>query len=370
MSVAAATRTPLGVPGGGLAGTSCAELATLTATAALREAGRSASEVDRVVAACAVPPDTVDLALGRAMARALGVPASAPAQTLAGVDAAAQAILIGSAAVANGDADVVLVAAADSATLAPYWLPGLRFGARVDDAHAVDPLAAALDPLATDSPPNLAEEAAAQGGIDRRDQDALALRSHSRAGAPPGTGNGDGRAAGTPLERDERVSPKMTGERLAALKPIFDSTGTVTAGNSAHPADGGAALVLARPQGSPSGAPVVVGVGLAGNDDGRGAGRAAGTAIGHAGVALADVDTLFIDEASAAAALVAAADLGASPEDVNPSGGEIALGRPVGAESAVLTSRLCAELRRSDGELGLFASGGPGTAIALALRRA
>ena len=219
--------------------------------------------------------------------------------------------------------------------------------------------------------------------MTREEQDAFALESQRRATAAITSGRFEGQivpvqTADGSFERDEHPRPGVTAERLAALKPVFRKGGTVTAGNSSGINDGAAAVVLmSRDWAEQRSLPVlgslraVVTTGIEPEVMGYAPVGAIRKLVERTGVALDDVDVIELNEAFAAQAVAVIRELSLNPARVNPNGGAIALGHPIGATGAILTVKLLYELERTGGHLGVVALCiGGGQAIAALFERA
>jgi acetyl-CoA C-acetyltransferase len=290
--------------------------------------------------------------------------------------------------IASGEADIVVAGGMESMSNAPYIANGARSGFRygnteLQDAIIADGLWCAFDSCLM----GLGTERYAAGTISREAQDTLAAVSHERAA----NAIKDGRFTdeivpvaipqrkGDPLlvETDEGVRPGTTAESLSGLKPAFDPTGTVTAGNASQLSDGASAVVMmskaaAEAHGvTPLGE--VLGYGMVAGPDSASLlqqpSRAIMRALERAGRSLGEIDLFEINEAFAAVGLASMADLGITDEVVNVNGGAIALGHPIGMSGNRLALTLLHELRRRGGGMGAAAlCGGGGQGDALLVR--
>jgi acetyl-CoA C-acetyltransferase len=299
----------------------------------------------------------------------------------------AQAVVSVIQALALGDAEFGLAGGAESMSRAPHAMQIARFGQKMGDGAAVDMMTGALTcPFGTGHMGVTVENVAESHGISRADQDAFALESQSRAARAIAEGRFAGqivpvtvrtRKGEVEFATDEH--PKATTpEALAGLRPVFRKDGTVTAGNASGINDGAAAVVLARADaaGRAGLAPVarVLGYAHAGVDPkvmGIGPIPAVQTLCARIGLAPGDFDVVESNEAFAAQALAVNRALGLDPARVNPNGGAIALGHPIGATGAILVVKALAELARTGGRRALVTMCiGGGQGIALALERA
>ncbi|HEX5868866.1 MAG TPA: thiolase family protein [Longimicrobium sp.] len=223
-----------------------------------------------------------------------------------------------------------------------------------------------------------AENVAERWGVSREDQDAWALRSHQRAAQALAEGRFDDEIVpvrvngGEPFRRDELVRADTSLEKLSSLRPAFKATGTVTAGNASPYSDGAGALVLtSREKAEAEGLPILarfVGFGTSGVDPaimGIAPALAVPNALRRTGMTMADIDLIEFNEAFAAQVLAVMRDIGLPEEKTNVNGGAIALGHPLGATGAKLSTQLIHELRRRGGGMGLVTmcvGGGMGAA--------
>ena len=267
---------------------------------------------------------------------------------------------------------------------APYALQAARWGQKMGDTKALDMMTGALTcPFGTGHMGITAENVAAQCGISRADQDAFALESQARAARAIAAGHFKdqiapyeiaGRKGAVVFDTDEHPKP-TTAEGLAGLKPAFQKEGTVTAGNASGINDGAAALVLARADAAERAGlrPLarILGYAVAGVAPqvmGLGPIPAVRQVLARTGLGIADFDLIESNEAFAAQALAVSQELGLDPAKVNPNGGAIALGHPVGATGVILAVKAMAELERTGGHRALVTmciGGGQGIAIAL-----
>jgi acetyl-CoA C-acetyltransferase len=292
----------------------------------------------------------------------------------------AQAIVSAVQALMLGDADIALAGGAECMSRSPYILPAARFGQKMGDTRALDMMTGALTcPFGTGHMGVTAENVAAQYGITRADQDAFALESQTRAARAIAEGRFKdqiiaieigGKKGPATFDTDEH--PKATSaEALAGLKTVFQKNGTVTAGNASGINDGAAALVLSR---SDTGSRArIMGYALAGVDPkvmGMGPIPAVQALCTKLGVKPQSFDVVESNEAFAAQALAVSRALDLDPTKVNPNGGAIALGHPVGATGAMLVVKALHELERTGGRTALITMCiGGGQGIALAIER-
>lgn len=382
-------RTPIGKLAGSLAPLSAVELGAVAIRAALERAGVAPERVDYVIMGQVLRAGTGQIT-ARQAAVAAGIPKEVPALNvdkvcLSGITAVALADQL----IRAGEAEVVVAGGMESMTNAPYVLPAARAGSRLGDAELVDSMI--RDGLwSSFSRRTMGEDSDgvnAELGISREEQDAWAARSHARAHAA--WERGDLAEEVVPVEvpqrrgeplvvaRDEGIRPDTTPEALAALPPAFTPEGTITAGNASQISDGACALVVASPEAAErlGLAPMAEIVAHGMSADGFAhlhtvPALALEAALKKAGLGTADLEVVEINEAFAAVALHATRLLGLDEERVNPNGGAVALGHPIGMSGARLALTLAHELRRRGAELGAAAiCGGGGQGDALILRR-
>ena len=380
-------RTAIGTFGGSLAAIPPIALAATAAREALARAGVEGGQIGHVVFGHVINTEPRDMYLSRVAAMEAGVPDSAPAMNVNRLcGSGAQAIVSCVQALSLGDADFALAGGAESMSRSPYALTAARWGQKMGDTGAVDMMVGALTcPFGTGHMGVTAENVAAENGITREAQDAFALESQDRAAAAIR----EGRFAGqiVPVEvtvKREKVGfatdehPKATtGEALAKLRPAFRKEGTVTAGNASGLNDGAAALVLstagAAAKAGLSPRARVLGYAVAGVRPevmGIGPIPAVRKLLEKTGLSVEDFDVIESNEAFAAQALAVNRGLGLDPAKVNPNGGAIALGHPIGATGAILTIKALHELERTGGRKGLVTMCiGGGQGIALAIER-
>jgi acetyl-CoA C-acetyltransferase len=395
--LAAPVRTPIGKFGGALASLSAADLGTAAAAAALSRAGLAPSRtdlVDQVIFGHARQagggPNTA-----RQIAHRAGVPDDRPAFTVnQACGSGLQAVLCAARAIRLGEARVVLAGGTESMSNTPYLLPRARRGYRLGHAEIVDGMYrdGFDDPLSGLVMGETAEELAIEAGIDRGAADAYAVRSQQRAAraraacrfaaeivAVEVTGRKGSAATANPatpaiIDRDEHPRDGVTLEALARMTPVFREGGTVTAANASGITDGAAALIVASRQAAAElGLPVVarlIGwevVGVEPRIMGIGPVPAVRRLLDRTGQTLEGIDAIELNEAFASQVLACLAGLGlpADSERVNPDGGAIALGHPIGATGARILVTLLhglAARRQHRGIATLCVSGGMGLA--------
>ncbi len=380
-------RTAIGGFGGSLAGTGPIDIGTVAAKAALERSGVAPERIGAVVFGHVINTEPRDMYLSRVVAMQAGVPHGAPAMNVNRLcGSGVQAIVSAAQALMLGDTDFALAGGAECMSRAPYLLQAARWGQKMGDTRALDMMTGALTcPFGTGHMGVTAENVAAEHGISRADQDAFALESQARAARAIAEGRFRDQIA--PVEISARKGPvlfevdehpKATDlVALAGLRPVFQKDGTVTAGNASGINDGAGALVLAR-AGAAKAAGLtprarIVGHAVAGVRPevmGIGPVPAVRALLARTGLRADDFDVIESNEAFAAQALAVSKELGLDPRRVNPNGGAIALGHPVGATGAIITVKALYELERTGGRFALITMCiGGGQGIALAIER-
>lgn len=382
--ILSATRSAIGGFGGALAGISPIDVAAQVIGAALRQAGIGGAQVGHVVMGHVINTEPRDMYLSRVAAMQAGIPETTPAMNVNRLcGSGAQAVVSAVQALMLGDCAVALAGGAESMSRSPFILPAARFGQKMGDTKALDMMTGALTcPFGTGHMGVTAENVAAQHGISRAAQDAFALESQKRAARAIAAGVFTSQI--TPIMVETRKGtvefsvdehPKATSlEALSGLKAVFQKDGTVTAGNASGINDGAAALVLSRGlfQGAAPRARVM-GYAHAGVDPkvmGIGPVPAVEALCGRLAMKPGDFDVVESNEAFAAQAIAVNRELGLDPVRVNPNGGAIALGHPVGATGAMLVVKALYELERTGKHTALITMCiGGGQGIALAIER-
>ena len=383
--ILSAARTAIGGFGGSLSTLSPIDLATHAAQAAIARAGVEAGQIGTSVFGHVLNTEPRDMYLSRVAAMNAGVPEGAVAMNVNRLcGSGAQAIVSAAQMLMLGDADMALAGGAECMSRAPYILQSARFGQKMGDTKALDMMTGALTcPFGTGHMGITAENVAAEGGISRADQDAFALESQTRAARAIAEGRFVDQIV--PIEIASRKGPvtfsvdehpkATTAEALAGLRPAFQKDGTVTAGNASGINDGAAALVLAREAalGGVTPRARIMGYAVAGVAPrvmGLGPIPAVQQLCAKLGIRPADFDVVESNEAFAAQAIAVNRGLGLDPARVNPNGGAVALGHPVGATGAIITVKALHELERIGGKIALVTMCiGGGQGIALAIER-
>lgn len=382
--IVSGVRTAIGDFAGALAGETPCNLAAAVAREAIRRAGIAPEDVQQTIFGNVIHTAPEDMYISRVAAMRAGVPETVPALTLNRLcGSGLQAVVSAAEQILLGNADIALAGGAESMSRAGHLLTQARYGQKMGDIVGIDMMIGALtDPFGNGHMGITAENVAAGASLDREQQDAFALESHRRAARA--IAEGRFREQILPLtvkkgrtevvfDTDEHVRPDLKAEDLAKLRPAFRKDGSVTAGNASGLNDGAAALILmeaatARARGV---APMarIVAYGLGGVRPevmGLGPVPAVRQALARAGLTVADMDVIESNEAFAAQACAVSAELGFTGEKVNPNGGAIALGHPIGASGAVILTKLIYELARQKGRYGLATmciGGGQGIAV-------
>jgi len=381
-------RTPMGRLLGNLKDFPATQLGAVAIRAALRRAGVAPEQVQYVIMGQVLQAGSGQLP-ARQAAVAAGIPMSVPALTvnkvcLSGLDAIALADQL----IRAGEFDIVVAGGMESMTNAPHLMMGSRGGYKygdvvIRDHMALDGLTDAYDQV---SMGESTDRHSRRYGISREDQDEFGAASHQRAAAAQKNGVfaeeivpvevPQRRGEPIVIAEDEGIRPDTTPQTLAKLRPAFGADGTITAGTSSPISDGAAAVVVmseakARELGLTWLAEIGAHGNVAGPDNSLHAqpANAIAHALGKAGLTVADLDLVEINEAFAAVGIQSTRELGLSPDIVNVNGGAIALGHPIGMSGARLVLTLAMELRRRGGGLGAAAlCGGGGQGDALLIR--
>lgn len=384
--IVAAARTPIGRFCGSLGGIPASELGAQAIRAAIARTGVDPSTIDDVIVGQVLQAGAGQNP-GRQSARGAGIPDAVPAMTINQVCGGGQRSLhLAAQAIRAGDAEVIVAAGQDSMTMAPHLLANVRSGikmgnAALQDSMLVDGL---IDAFSGEHMGHTAERLARQFQITRAEQDEFALLSQKKAAKAQAAGhfrdeisavttvrNG----ASLSIDTDEQLRPDSSLEKLASLAPIFDSDGTITAGNSSSVNDGGAALVVMseRRANALGLEPLarIAGYGSAGvHPDVMGLGPvpASRKALVHAGWDVADLDLIEVNEAFAAQSIAVNRQMGWDPDRINVNGGAIALGHPLAGSGARIVVTLLHEMARRNASKALATmciGGGQGVAICL-----
>ncbi|QHS36598.1 acetyl-CoA C-acyltransferase [Alcaligenes faecalis] len=362
-------RTAFGNFGGALRSVPPVEMGAAVMQEVLGRSGVSALAVEQVVMGQVVLTEPQDIYLARAASMKAGVPQEAVAMSVNRLCASGlQAIISAAQAIALGEAGVALAGGVESTSRMPYMATSQRWGSRMGNVALVDVLSEIfISPLTGEHVGVTGENVARKYGVSRCEQDQLALESHRRAVRAIENGYFKEQIVtmvahdGSVFEQDERVRHNGSLEQLADLKPIFQSDGgTVTAGNILGLADA-AAVVLMMEEGQahrqglkPMGK--LRSWAHAGVDPqfaGMGPVPSTRLALKRAGLTVADIDVIESNEAFAAQVCAVARELDFDPERVNPNGGSISMGHPLGATGAALVVKALHELQRIQGRYAL-----------------
>jgi acetyl-CoA C-acetyltransferase len=356
---------------------------------ALKRARFDGQDVDHVVFGNVLVTEPKDAYLGRVAAVEGGIPIEVPAMTINRLcGSGVQAIVSAAQSIMLGDGDVAVAGGAEVMSRAPHLLQTGRSGQKMGDTVLVDHLIGVLtDPFGNGIMGITAENVAAKWQITRDEQDAFAAESQKRAAAAIEAGRFKEQILPVEAKRgretvlfdtDEHPKSGTTRESLASLRPAFRKDGSVTAGNASGINDGAAAVVLVEEKRAErEGRDVlarIVGYAHAGVEPGEmgiGPVPAVRRLLEKTGLKVTDFDVVESNEAFAAQAFAVSRELGFDPARVNPNGGAIALGHPVGATGTILTAKAAYELARTGGRYGLVTMCiGGGQGIALAIERA
>ena len=378
-------RTAIGTFGGALAATAPIDLATVATKAALERSGVEGGQIGHVVFGHVINTEPRDMYLSRVAAMQAGIPNGTPAMNVNRLcGSGAQAIVSAVQSLMLGDAEFALAGGAECMSRSPYIVPQARWGAKMGDVTSLDMMLGALScPFGTGHMGVTAENVADEHQITREQMDEFALASQQRAAAAIEAGYFESQI--TPVQvkiKRDMVDFKVdehpkatTAEALAGLRPVFQKDGRVTAGNASGINDGAAAMVLATADAAEKAGlkpkARILGYGHAGVRPevmGIGPVPAVRNLMDKTGLVAADFDVIESNEAFASQALAVNKELGLDPKKVNPNGGAIALGHPVGATGTLITLKTLYELDRIGGSKGLITmciGGGQGIAIAI-----
>ncbi|WP_415922489.1 acetyl-CoA C-acyltransferase family protein [Tateyamaria sp. SN6-1] len=380
-------RTAIGTFGGSLAATPPIDLGTAAAKAALERSGVEGGQVGHVAFGHVINTEPRDMYLSRVAAMQAGVPDTTPAMNVNRLcGSGVQAIVSVIQSLMLGDAEFGLAGGAENMSRSPFIIPNQRWGQKMGDVKTLDMMLGALNcPFGTGHMGVTAENVAAEHQITREQQDAFAMESQTRAARAIEEGRFASQITPVevrvkrdmvPFEVDEH--PKATSmDALGGLRAVFQKDGTVTAGNASGINDGAGAIVLATADAAEKAGlkprarilgyahagvrPEVMGIGPI---------PAVRNLLDRTGLSPEDFDVIESNEAFAAQALAVSNDLGFDPERVNPNGGAIALGHPVGATGAIIAVKALYELERTGGSKALVTMCiGGGQGIALAFER-
>jgi acetyl-CoA C-acetyltransferase len=363
--VVSGVRTAIGGYGGSLKDIPPTKLGAVVIKEAVARAKIDPATVGHVVVGSVIHGEARDLYVSRVAAIDGGLPVGTPCLTVNRLcGSGLQAIVSASQHILLGDTDVAIGAGAESMSRAAYFLPSARWGQRMGDGQIIDAMTAALhDPFGHGHMGVTAENIAAKYGMTREEQDAFALESHRRAAKALEAGyfksqivpvEVKSKKGPAQFDTDEHVRKDLKIEDLQKLKTVFKKDGTVTAGNASGINDAAGAVVLmeksaAQKQGLKPLARLVA-YAHAGVDPqlmGLGPIPAVRRVFEKSGLKPADMDVIESNEAFAVQAMAVTRDLGLDPAKVNPNGGAVALGHPIGATGCILTVKAIYELHRT-----------------------
>jgi acetyl-CoA C-acetyltransferase len=380
-------RTAIGAFGGSLARTTPIELGTVVAKAAMSRAGVDGAQIGHVILGHVINTEPKDMYVSRVAAMNAGIPETTPAMTVNRLcGSGVQAIVSVMQSLMLGDAEFGLAGGAENMSRSPYIISDQRWGAKMGDVRTQDMMLGALNcPFGTGHMGVTAENVASEHDVTRAAQDAFALQSQERAVAAIEAGYFESQITPVPIKKNRETvnfvtdeHPKATTfEALSGLRTVFQKDGTVTAGNASGLNDGAAAVVLATEDAAKTAGltpkfrilgyahagvrPEVMGIGPV---------PAVRNLLEKTRLSVGDFDVIESNEAFASQAVAVSKNLGLDPTRVNPNGGAIALGHPVGATGAIITVKAMYELERTGGKRGLITMCiGGGQGIALAIER-
>ena len=385
--IVAAARTAVGKFGGSLAKVPASELGATVLKALLERSKLTGEQVSEVILGQVLQAGTGQNPARQAVIKG-GLGHGVPAMTINNVcGSGLKAVMLAAQAIRDGDAEIVIAGGQESMSLSPHVLPSSRDGQRMGDWKLVDTMITdgLWDVYNQYHMGITAENVARKYGITREQQDALAYASQSKAAAAQDAGYFKDEIVGVSIPQkkgdpvvfnaDEFINRKSTQEALAALRPAFDKSGSVTAGNASGLNDGAAGVVVMsaakadalglKPLGR------IASYASAGLDPaymGMGPVPAARKALERAGWKPADLDLLEINEAFAAQACAVHQEMGWDTSKVNVNGGAIAIGHPIGASGARILVTLLHEMQRRDAKKGIASlciGGGMGVALTI-----
>ncbi|NLP30678.1 MAG: acetyl-CoA C-acetyltransferase [Clostridiales bacterium] len=383
--IVSAARTPVGSYGGKLKDVPAVKLGAIAVKEAMNRAGIKAEDVDEVIFG-----NVLQGGLGQNVARQVsieaGIPIEKPSFTLNKVcGSGLRTVSLAAQIIKAGDADCIIAGGTENMSLAPYFAPNVRWGARMGDVKLIDMMVhdGLTDVFNKYHMGITAENIVEQWGLTREEMDQFAADSQRKAEAAITSGRFKEEIVpveipqrkGDPVIFDTDEHPKFgtTAEGIAKLRPAFKKDGTVTAANSSGINDGAAALVIMSKEkaeamglkplatiksyNSAGVDPAIMGIGPVSATQG---------ALEKANLKIDEIDLIEANEAFAAQSIAVGKDLGLDPEKVNVNGGAIALGHPIGASGARILVTLLYEMKRRNAKYGLATlciGGGQGTAV-------
>ena len=384
--ILAAQRSAIGSYGGSLKDTTPIDLAIPVAKDAIEKSGLPADAIQHATYGHVIHTEPRDMYSPRCISIGAGLPETSPAfQVNRLCGSGLQAIVSATQLIKLGDCDTALAGGVEVMSRGPYILPAQRWGARMGDSTVIDMMTGALhDPFGIGHMGITAENVAADYGISRDDMDQLSAQSQARAAHASEAGYFKNQITPVDLtkrrkivtfDHDEFIRAESTAESLAGLRAAFAKDGLVTAGNSSGINDGTASLVLANAaavethKANPLARIVAYGFGgVPPRIMGMGPVPASKMALERAGLSVDDLDLVESNEAFAAQACAVSRQLDLDAARVNPNGGAIALGHPVGATGAIIMTKLIHELHRINGRYGMATmciGGGQGISVVI-----
>jgi acetyl-CoA C-acetyltransferase len=385
--IVSATRTAVGKFGGSLAKIPAPELGAIVVKEALARAGIDPAQVSEVIMGQVLAAGSGQNPARQALIKA-GLPKEVPGLTINAVcGSGLKAVMLAAQAIAWGDAEIVVAGGQENMSAAPHVLMNSRDGQRMGDWKMIDSMIVdgLWDVYNQYHMGVTAENVAKQHGITREQQDGLALASQQKAAAAQDAGRfkeeivpvSIPQKKGDPLvfDSDEFINKKTGAEALAGLRPAFDKSGTVTAGNASGINDGAAAVVvMSAAKAAQLGLKPLARIaafGTSGLDPatmGMGPVPATRKVLARTGWNAADVNLFELNEAFAAQACAVNKELGIDPSKVNVNGGAIAIGHPIGASGCRILVTLLHEMKRREAKRGIAAlciGGGMGVSLAV-----
>ena len=385
--IVSAARTAVGKFGGSLAKVSAPELGAIAIKEAIARAKLSPEQIGEIIMGQVLTAGSGQNPARQAMMKA-GVAKETPALTINAVcGSGLKAVMLAAQAVAWGDSEIVVAGGQENMSASPHVVMGSRDGQRMGDWKMIDSMIVdgLWDVYNQYHMGITAENVAKAHGITRDMQDALALGSQTKAAAAQAAGKFASEIVDVVIPQkkgdaivfnsDEFINKKTNSEALASLRPAFDKTGSVTAGNASGLNDGAAAVVVmsAAKAAALGLTPLarIVSFGTSGLDPatmGMGPVPASQKALQRAGWKAADVDLFELNEAFAAQACAVNKALDIDPAKVNVNGGAIAIGHPIGASGCRILVTLLHEMQRSNAKKGLAAlciGGGMGVSLCI-----
>jgi len=381
--VLAGVRTAIGDYGGALKDVPPTALGATVIREAVKRASIDPAQIGHVVVGSVIHGEARDMYISRVAAVDAGLPVTTPCLTVNRLcGSGLQAIVSAAQHILLGDTDCVIGGGAESMSRAAYFMPAARWGQRMGDSGIVDAMVGALhDPFGNGHMGITAENLAAKFGFTREQQDEFSLESHRRAANAIKSGHFKSqivpvevktRKGPVAFDTDEHVRLDAKIEDMSKLKPAFKKDGTVTAGNASGLNDAAGAIVMMEAGAASKQAlkPIARLVayshaGVAPEIMGYGPVPAVRRLFEKTGLKPADMDVVESNEAFAVQAMTVTKELGLDPKKVNPNGGAVALGHPIGATGAILTVKALNELHRIGGKYALVTmciGGGQGIA--------